>query len=157
MMNKIKRPYYLILTVSLLFFNISGMAQEAAFSSLVERGNRDIAEGIAAVEGGDYRSGMGLLRSGLERSAGNLQGRVVLAEVLEVVVLRPDRAAEVLVGGLEHGGIEEYGYLRKTLRFLLKHERHDFIRSITPSYLYAEGIDSRVKGALAYALATVTI
>lgn len=142
-----------VFSVVFLFSGPAAFGQEGGFTALVERGNTDIVEGMTAVEGGDYRTGVRLLRSGLDRSAGNLQGRVVLAEVLEVVVLRSDRAAEVLVGGLEHGGIHEYGYLRTTLRFLLKHERHDFIRSITPSYLYAEGIDSRAKGALAYALA----
>ncbi|MFU8848961.1 MAG: hypothetical protein ACNA77_09640 [Opitutales bacterium] len=44
--------------VVFLFFGLAGFGQEAEFTALVDRGNRDIAEGIAAVEGGDYRSGM---------------------------------------------------------------------------------------------------
>lgn len=136
-----------------LFFGPAAFGQEAGFTAIVERGNTDIAEGIAAVEGADYRTGVRLLRSGLERSPGNLQGWVILAEVLEPAFGRANRAAEVLVDGLKYGGIQKYPYLRTTLSFLLQHERHNLIRSIAPTALYRKEIDSRAKGALVYALA----
>jgi len=142
-----------ILLIALLFSGLGASAQETSFSAYIERGDDAVEDGIAAVERGNYRAGMRLLRSGLERSPANLKGRAALAEVLETVVSRPDLAGKVLVDGLEHGGVREYDYLRTTLRFLLNHERHEIIRSVVPPYLFEKGIGRRAKGAIGYTLA----
>jgi len=144
--------YKWTLVAGLLFVGSMGMAREAE-SPVSEPGNADIASGISAVEAGDYEAGLRLLRSGITRSPGHLGGRTFLAETLERRLGRPDLAGGILVGGLEHGGIGEYAYLRKTVEFLLEYEMHDSIRSTVAGFLYADGIDPLSQSMIAYTLA----
>ena len=154
MQISIKQNRSVGLIVGCLLLSLLSVAEEAEPELVVDgSGDTDIESGISAVERGDYWVGVELLRSGIERSPTNLEGRTALAEVLNKRFGRRDLAAETLVSGIKHGGIEDYQYLRGTLRFLLNHQMHDSIRSINPSYLHTKEVDSGDSGAIAYTLA----
>ena len=79
----------------------------------VEQGNYQIEEGKAAIEREDYRRAFSLLREGVARSPGNLEGRMLLAQLY--AGWRPDLATELMVDGLAGGG-QDVNFVRQTLR-----------------------------------------
>ena len=85
-----------------------------------EMGDFHIEKGLSEMREGNYRDGFRLLRLGVARSPGNLQGRLVMSEFYEFAIKRPDIAAQQLLLGLEHGGLEDLDYLKQTLRVLLR-------------------------------------
>ncbi|MFU8847392.1 MAG: tetratricopeptide repeat protein [Opitutales bacterium] len=103
-----------------------------------EMGDYHIDKGLDQIAEGKYRDGFRLLRLGIARSPGNLQGRMVLAEFYEIAIKRADIAAQQLIEGLEQGGLEDLDYLKQTLRVLLRHQLDEEIQAIADQQLPEE-------------------
>lgn len=103
-----------------------------------EMGDFHIEKGLSEMREGNYRDGFRLLRLGVARSPGNLQGRLVMSEFYEFAIKRPDIAAQQLLLGLEHGGLEDLDYLKQTLRVLLRHQMDEEIQALANEHLPEE-------------------
>lgn len=102
-----------------------------------EMGDYHVKKGLEELETQNYRDALRLLRLGVSRSPSNLEGRKVLAEFYELLLKRPDIAAEMLLQGIELGGVEDNDYLRATLRLLLRNQMDAKIQEIADTYLPA--------------------
>ena len=100
-----------------------------------EMGDYHIKTGLAEIKEGNYREALRLLRLGVVRSPSNLEGRRVLAEFYEVALKRADIAAELMLKGLDLGGIDDIDYLKQTLRVLLRHQMDEKIQQLADKYL----------------------
>ena len=98
-------------------------------------GDYHIKTGLAEIKEGNYRDALRLLRLGVVRSPANLEGRRVLAEFYEVALKRADIAAELMLKGLDLGGIDDIDYLKQTLRVLLRHQMDEKIQQLADKYL----------------------
>lgn len=103
-----------------------------------EMGDYNIKKGLEEVKQSNFRDALRLLRLGVTRSPGNLEGRRVLAEFYEFALKRPDIAADLMKKGLDRGGIEDLDYLKQTLRVLLRHQMDTDIQQIADKYLPEE-------------------
>ncbi len=92
----------------------------------IERG-KDLVEAGEAIEGFHY------LRIGVGRSPGNIEGRLLLAN-LYLARNRVDLAARLLEDGMPYG-IDDTDYVTATMRILLASEKDDQIRGIADEYL----------------------
>ena len=118
-----------------------------------EMGDFHIEKGLADVKNGNYRNALRLLRLGVARSPGNLEGRRVLAEFYAIAIKRGDIATELMLAGLEMGGIEEPTYLKQTLQVLFQYQRDDKIQEIADTYLPNEAKQTSRNCFLAFAAA----
>lgn len=100
-----------------------------------EMGDYHVEKGLKKMRAGNYRDGFRLLRIGVARSPGNLEGRQAMSEFYEFAVKRPDIAAQQLVEGLKKGGLEDLEYLKQTLRVLLRHQMDKEIQKIADKQL----------------------
>jgi Tfp pilus assembly protein PilF len=100
-----------------------------------EMGDYHIRKGLEEIEAGNYRDALRLLRLGVARSPGNLEGRRVVAEFYEIALKRPDIAADQLKQGLQRGGIDDLDYLKQTLRVLLRYQMDEDIQAIADEHL----------------------
>ncbi|MDB2506500.1 hypothetical protein N9X20_03030 [Opitutales bacterium] len=100
-----------------------------------EMGDYHIKTGLAEIKEGNYRDALRLLRLGIVRSPSNLEGRRMLAEFYEVALKRADIAAELMLKGLDLGGIDDIDYLKQTLRVLLRHQMDEKIQQLADKYL----------------------
>lgn len=119
----------------------------------VEMGDYQIEKGLDEIRAGNYGDGFRLLRLGVARSPGNLEGRRVMAEFYEFAIKRPDIAAQQLIQGLEYGGMEDLDYLKQTLRVLLRHQMDEEIQDITNQHLPEEPELSDINRVLAFGAA----
>jgi Tfp pilus assembly protein PilF len=103
-----------------------------------EMGDYHIEKGLNEMRAGNYRDGFRLLRLGVARSPGNLEGRQVMAEFYEFAIKRPDIAAQQLLQGLEEGGLEDLDYLKQILRVLLRHQMDEEIQNLADKHLPEE-------------------
>ncbi|MGJ8650432.1 MAG: tetratricopeptide repeat protein [Opitutaceae bacterium] len=103
-----------------------------------EMGDYHIKKGLEEVKQSNFRDALRLLRLGVTRSPGNLEGRRVLAEFYEFALKRPDIAADLMKKGLDRGGIEDLDYLKQTLRVLLRHQMDTDVQQIADKYLPEE-------------------
>lgn len=101
----------------------------------VKMGNFHIEKGLEEMRAGNYRDALRLLRLGVARAPGNLQGSLVLAEFYELGLKRPDVAADLMIKGLNHGGDEDMDYLKQLLRLLLRHQMDAKVQEIADRYL----------------------
>lgn len=106
-----------------------------------EMGNYHVNRGLEQLRERNYRDALRLLRLGVARAPRNLEGRSVLAEFHEVGLRRIDVAADLLLKGLELGGIEDSDYVKQTLRFLLRHQMDEAIQETADRYLSTEKIE----------------
>lgn len=118
-----------------------------------EMGDYHIKKGLEEIKVGNYRDALRLLRLGVTRSPGNLEGRRVLAEFYELAIKRPDVAAELMLKGLDLGGIEDIDYLKQTLRVLLRHQMDEQIQELADKYLPAEPDLTDINRTLAFGAA----
>ncbi len=118
-----------------------------------EMGDYHIEKGLVALKDGDYRDALRLLRLGVARSSGNLEGRKVLAEFYELAIQRPDIAADLLVKGLEKGGVDDLDYLKQTLRTLLRHQMDEKVQSIADTHLPVEADITEINKTIAFGAA----
>ena len=107
-------------------------------SHRVEMGNYHIEKGLEAINEGDYRDALRLLRLGVARAPDNLEGRRVLAEFYEIALKRHDIAVDQLLKGIEQGGIDDLDYLKHTLRVLLRYQMDEEIQNLADKYLPEE-------------------
>lgn len=101
-------------------------------------GDFHVDKGLEEIKAGNVRDGLRLLRLGIARSPGNLKGRVAVAEIFEIALKRHDKSSQLLVDGLNHGGIDDNDYLKATIRLLLRHQMDDAIQDIAEEHLPPE-------------------
>ncbi len=101
----------------------------------VKMGNFHIAQGLEEMKAGNYRDALRLLRLGVARAPGNLEGLRVLAEFYDLGLKRPDVAAELLIKGFSQGGDADLEFIKQTLRLLLRHQMDERIQEIADRYL----------------------
>ena len=118
-----------------------------------EMGDYHIEKGLEEVKAGNYRDALRLLRLGVTRSQSNLEGRRVLAEFYELALKRADIAADLMLKGLNHGGIEDLDYLKQTLRLLLRHQMDQQIQELADKYLPEEAEPTLTNRTLAFGAA----
>ena len=119
----------------------------------VEMGNFHIERGLAEMKEGNYRDALRLLRLGVARAPANLQGRLALAEFYEIALKRHDVAANLLLEGVELGGIEDIDYLKQTLRVLLHYQMDEVVQNLADKYLPDEPELTDINRMLAFSAA----
>ena len=119
----------------------------------VEMGNFHIERGLAEMKEGNYRDALRLLRLGVARAPANLQGRLALAEFYEIALKRHDVAANLLLEGVELGGIEDIDYLKQTLRVLLHYQMDEVVQNLADKYLPDEPELTDINRILAFSAA----
>ena len=122
----------------------------------IEMGNRHIERGLKAVSEKNYADGIRLLRLGLIRSPGNLEGVVKLAQIYEFGLQRKDIATDMYLEGFEYGGIKNEEFCRAALQSLLTNKMDSEIILIANKYLPTDfnATDNPNLQTLAYAAAT---
>lgn len=118
-----------------------------------EMGDYHVKKGLAEIKEGNYRDALRLLRLGVTRSPSNLEGRKVLAEFYELAIKRADIAADLMLKGLDQGGIEDIDYLKQTLRVLLRHQMDEQIQELADKYLPEEPDLTDINRTLAFGAA----
>ena len=119
----------------------------------VEMGNYHIERGLAEMKEGNYRDALRLLRLGVTRAPANLQGRLALAEFYEIALNRHDVATNLLLEGIELGGIEDTDYLKQTLRVLLYYQMDEEVQNLADKYLPDEPELTDINRLLAFSAA----
>lgn len=118
-----------------------------------EMGDFHIRKGLDEIREGNFRDALRLLRIGVARSPGNLEGRNVLAEFYELAIKRPDMATELMLQGMNHGGAKDLDYLKRTLRVLLRHQMDEQIQELANKYLPNEPELTDINRTLAFGAA----
>ena len=122
----------------------------------IEMGDRHIERGLDAIKENNYTDGIRLLRLGLVRSPGNLEGLVALAQIYEFGLKRKDIAIEMYLDGFKHGGINSNEFCMSALKALLTNKMDNEIMSIAYEHLpkrFEKG-DNQNFQTLAFAAAT---
>ena len=122
----------------------------------VKMGDRHIERGLQAVEESNFADGIRLLRLGLIRSPGNLEGIVKLAQIYEVGLDRKDIAIEMYIEGFDYGGIRNDEFCFSALKALLNNKMDSEIMDIADRYLpknFKKGDNTNFQ-TLAFAAAT---
>ena len=120
----------------------------------VEMGNYHIERGFAEMKEGNYRDALRLLRLGVARAPANLPGRLALAEFYEIALKRHDVATNLLLEGIELGGIEDVDYLKQTLRVLLYYQMDEVVQNLADKYLPDEPELTDINRILAFSAAS---
>lgn len=118
-----------------------------------EMGDYHVKKGLEAIKDGNYRDAFRLLGLGVARSPSNFEGRKVLAEFYEFALKRPDIASNLVLQGIETGGIENIEYLKHTLVVLLRHQMDEQIQELADKYLPAEPDLTEINRTLAFGAA----
>ncbi|MCH2035621.1 MAG: hypothetical protein MK120_01565 [Puniceicoccaceae bacterium] len=101
-----------------------------------EMGDYHVKKGLKLLGEKKYSDSLRLLRLGVARSPGNLEGIMVLAVFYDKWIKRPDISANILIKGLTAGnGIDDEDYLKATLRSLHDNQMDDAIQSIAEKHL----------------------
>jgi hypothetical protein len=101
-----------------------------------EMGDYHVKKGLELLEDEKYSDALRLLRLGVTRSPGNLEGIKVLAVFYEKWIKRPDIAAAILIKGLTAGnGIDDEDYLKVTLSNLHYNQMDKAIQTIAEEHL----------------------
>ena len=119
----------------------------------VEMGNYHVERGLAEVKEGNFRDALRLLRLGVTRAPANLEGRRVLAEFYEIALKRHDVATDLLLEGIDLGGIQDIDYLKQTLRVLLRYQMDETIQNLADKYLSDEPELTDINRVLAFSVA----
>ncbi|MDC3132111.1 hypothetical protein OA542_00035 [Opitutae bacterium] len=104
----------------------------------IEMGDRHIERGLKAIDSKNYNDGLRLLRLGLIRSPGNLEGLIKLAQIYEFGLNRKDIAIEMYIDGFGHGGINNKEFCVTALRTMLSNNMDTEIINIANEYLPKE-------------------
>ena len=116
-------------------------------------GDFHVQKGLDYIKDGNFRDGLRLLRLGVARSRGNLEGRTVVAEIFEIALRRPDKATQMMLEGLDEGGIEDIDYVKKTLRMLLRYQMDEEIQDLADRTLPDEPEITDLNRVLAFGAA----
>ncbi len=101
-------------------------------------GDQQIQESIVHLNAGNYGDSFRLLHFGVARSPGNLEGRKLIADFYELARKRPPIAADYLLEGLSHGGLQDIEYLKKMIQVLLRNQMDEKIQELAETYLPEE-------------------
>jgi len=105
----------------------------------VEMGDYHVRKGLEAMQEQDFRTALHLLRVGVARSKANAEGRLVLAQIFDSGLQRPDLAADILVNGLaysdENPEFLESDYLQPLFRLLLTNQYDERIVELSEEVL----------------------
>lgn len=101
----------------------------------IAMGDRHIERGLSAIENSNYAEGIRLLRLGLIRSPGNLEGLVTLAQIYELALDRKDIAIEMYIDGFKHNGLENDKFIVSALQSLLRNKVDSEIIALANQYL----------------------
>lgn len=121
----------------------------------IEMGDRHIEQGLEAIKETNFTDGIRLLRLGLIRSPGNLEGLVALAQIYEFGLKRKDIAIEMYLDGFEHDGINNKEFCVAALKTLLSNKMDNEIIAVANEYLpekFEKGDNTNLQ-FLAYAAA----
>ncbi|WP_041745107.1 tetratricopeptide repeat protein [Coraliomargarita akajimensis] len=118
-----------------------------------EMGNYHVEKGMKYLKEGNARDGIRLLRLGVARAKDNMEGRLAVAEIFELWLRRPDKASEMLLGGMEYGGNEDPDYLKRTLSLLLRHQMDKQIQELADNYLPDEPEITQLNQIIAFGAA----
>ena len=122
----------------------------------IEMGDRHIERGIKAVNEKSYVDGIRLLRLGLIRSPGNLEGLTTLAQIYDYGLNRKDIAVEMYLDGFNYDGIKNKDFCLTALQSLLSNKMDAEIIAIANEYLpkeFKKGDNANFQ-TLAFAAAT---
>lgn len=120
----------------------------------VEVGDFYIRKGLKEMQRKNFVDAIKLLRSGVSLSPANLEGRKVLSEFYEAIHKKDgDQVANLLMAGIEKGGINDLEYLKRTLRVLLKYQMDDEIQKLADQYLPEEPEIIEINRTLAFGAA----
>lgn len=100
-----------------------------------EMGDYHVRKGMEELEKQNYRDALRLLRLGVARAPGNLEGRKILAEIYEAWLKRPDVSAEMMIQGIKAGGIQDADYVKSTLRLLLRQQMDSDIQDLADKHI----------------------
>ncbi len=98
----------------------------------LEQGNYQIEQGRRALEREDFLRAFNLLREGVARAPGNVEGRMLLAQIY--ASWRPDLAADLLLDGIRYGSGNPQ-YVKTLLMLLLAQKRDTEILELTERLL----------------------
>lgn len=104
----------------------------------IQMGDRHIERGLKAIKETNFNDGIRLLRLGLARSPGNLEGLLTLAQIYEYGLNRKDIAIELYLSGFEYDAINDKAFCVAALQALLKNKMDAEIMSIANEYLPQE-------------------
>ena len=124
----------------------------------IEMGDRHIERGLKAVEDKNFNDAIRLLRLGLARSPGNLDGLIALAQIYQFGLNRKDIAIEMYLDGFDYGGINNKDFCIVALKALLNNKMDAEIIAIANKFLpneFKEGDNPNLQ-TLAYAAATTS-
>lgn len=121
-------------------------------------GNYHIQKGIEAIEVKNFKDGIRLLRIGLIRSPGNLEGLLTMAQIYEYGLRQKNVANELYLSGYKYNGIDDEAFVRASLESLLRNKMDSEIISLANEYLPSEFKkgDNKNLQTLAFAAATST-
>ncbi len=105
----------------------------------VEMGEFHVQRGLEAIQNQELRAGLHLLGTGVARSKANLEGRLMLAQLYEAAVQRPDLAANILAEGLNHSDTNpeflQSEYIQPLFRLLFRHQYDERIIELSERLL----------------------
>jgi len=119
-------------------------------------GDHHIQESLAQIEAGNYNDAFRLLHFGVARSPGNLEGRKLIAEFYEIARQRPAIAADYMIDGLKHGGLDDIEYIKQLLRLLLRNQLDESILKIAAEHLPEEPVITNINCTLALGAANAS-
>ena len=122
----------------------------------IEMGNYHIEKGLEKIKNEKYPEGIHLLRLGLARAPGNLEGRSALAQIYEFAIKRKDVSIDIYREGFKYGGLEDETFLISALQSFLSNQRDDIIEELADEFIpyeFKTG-DSKNIQTLAYVAAS---
>ena len=115
-----------------------------------EMGDFQIRQSEDFVENGDIRTAYFYLRSGVVRSPGNLEGRLMLAEFYDGLFMSPEKALKTLHDGLPYAlERNDVKYIRSYIKILLDERENEAVIKLTQSELAKNPEDLRYRLLLA--------
>lgn len=101
-----------------------------------EMGDFQISQSERFIENGDIRTAYFYLRSGVARSPGNLEGRLMLAEFYDGLFMSPEKATKTLREGLPYAlKRNDIKYIRTYMQILLDERENEAVIKLTQSEL----------------------
>jgi uncharacterized protein HemY len=107
-------------------------------SHRIKLGNHHVERGMLALSEKEYGDAFRLLRLGLARAPANIKARLIVAEYYEFALRRPQIAVELMLAGLDKGGLNDINFLKRTLALLLRHKMDDKVLEIANRFLPAQ-------------------
>jgi len=121
----------------------------------IEMGNYHVQQGLKALEEGEFRTAIHLLRIGVARSRANMEGRLALAQIFHSGLRRPEAAVSVLKEGLDYASVNpeflNEDYIRGLVQLMLLQEMDQELIQISEELLDTLPSESRQVYIVAFA------